>query len=114
MAVLATSTGQKVGNAKITTAPTASTASAITTRLRLRRVASIAAPIGVCTAEAQQAADGRDPADGGLAPVLLRHQEHVEVRPERAAHVGQQEVQRVKRDRIEMRAAARLGGLGVH
>jgi hypothetical protein len=50
MAVLATTTGQKVGTAKITRAPIASTISARTTAPRLRPVASIAAPAGVCAA----------------------------------------------------------------
>ena len=40
--------------------------------------------------KAEQAAEGRHQPDLGLAPMLLGDQEHVEVRPERAAHVGQQ------------------------
>src|SRR3984957_15239275 len=50
MAVLATRTGQKVGTAKITRAPIANTISARTTAPRLRPVASMAAPAGVCAA----------------------------------------------------------------
>ena len=48
--LLAIITGQKLGMAKMTTAPTASTASARTITPRLARVSSIAAPIGVWTA----------------------------------------------------------------
>ena len=50
MSVFATSTGQNEGAAKIVAAPAASTASANTTAARLDRVASMAAPIGVCAA----------------------------------------------------------------
>jgi hypothetical protein len=47
---LAIKTGQKLGHAKMVTAPTPSTASATTIAPRLARVSSIAAPIGVWTA----------------------------------------------------------------
>jgi hypothetical protein len=33
--------------------------------------------------------------------MLLDDQEHVEIRPQRAAHVGQQEVDGVERERVE-------------
>ena len=48
--LLAITTGQKVGHAKMMTAPIPSTASARTIAPRLARVSSIAAPIGVWTA----------------------------------------------------------------
>ena len=105
--LLARVTGQKVGHAKMMTAPTASTANAATITPRLPRVASIAAPIGVCTPIAEQAADRGHQSDLGLAPVLLGDQEHVEIWPQRAAHVGKQEVEGVERERIE--APARVG-----
>jgi hypothetical protein len=46
--------------------------------------------------EPEQATDGRHHADLGLGPMLLGDQEHVEIRPQRAAHVGQQEVDGVE------------------
>ena len=49
MRLLAIATGQKLGTAKMTMAPMASTASARTITPRLARVSSIAAPIGVWT-----------------------------------------------------------------
>ena len=51
--------------------------------------------------EPEQAADRRHQADLGLAPMLLGDQEHVEIRPERAADVGEQEVDGVERERVE-------------
>ncbi len=51
--------------------------------------------------EPEQAADRGHQSDFGLAPMLLGDQEHVEIRPERAAHVGQQEVDGVERERVE-------------
>jgi hypothetical protein len=50
MAAFAASTGQKLGAAKMTTAPQARTESATTMTPRLARLASIAAPAGVCAA----------------------------------------------------------------
>jgi hypothetical protein len=56
----AIATGQKLGNAKMMTAPTAMMAlqqgpqSASTITPRLKRVSSIAAPIGVCAASASR------------------------------------------------------------
>jgi hypothetical protein len=49
----------------------------------------------------QQAADGCHQPYSGLAPVLLRYQENVEVGAERASHIGEQEVDRVERRRTE-------------
>ena len=51
--------------------------------------------------EPEQAADRRHQADFGLAPMLLGDQEHVEIRPERAAHVGEQEIDGVERERVK-------------
>jgi hypothetical protein len=58
--------------------------------------------------KAQQAADGCHQSYRGLAPVLLRHQEDVEVGAERASHVRKQEVERVERCLTE------LGGTSWH
>ena len=47
------------------------------------------------------AAHHRNQSDTGLAPMLLGDEEDVEVRPQRAAHIGKQEVQRIERVGIE-------------
>jgi hypothetical protein len=44
----------------------------------------------------QQAADRRYQTNFGLAPMLLGHQEHVEIRPEGATDVSEQEVDGVE------------------
>jgi hypothetical protein len=49
--------------------------------------------------EAEQTADGRHQTDLGLAPVLLSDQEHVQVGPERAPDIGEQEIDGVERMR---------------
>jgi hypothetical protein len=64
-------------------------------------------PLGACGVDrctygrlyrqAQQPAHRRHDTDRGLAPVLLCYQKNVEKRAERAAHIGEQEVQRVER-----------------
>ena len=51
--------------------------------------------------EPEQAADGRHQSDFGLAPMLLGDQEDIEIRPERTAHVGEQEIDGVERERVE-------------
>ncbi len=89
--------------AKITMAPRASTASART----------IAPSLGVgfvdrradrrLDGEAEQTADGRHQADLGLAPVQLSDEEHVQIGPERAADIGEQEIDGVERARPEAR-----------
>ena len=104
MRLVAIVTGQKVGMAKIVVDPTASTASASAITLLLARVLSIAAPIGVCAASPSSPPQRRDQTDLSLAPVLLGHQEDIEKRPQCAAYVGQQEVNRVEREWDEMLA----------
>jgi hypothetical protein len=49
----------------------------------------------------EQTTDRGDQSDFGLAPMLLGDQEHVEIRPQRAADIGEQEVAGVKRERVE-------------
>jgi hypothetical protein len=56
---------------------------------------------GGLDSETEQATDRGHHSDFGLAPMLLGNQEHVEIRPQRAAHVGQQEVDGVERERAE-------------
>ncbi len=63
--------------------------------------------MGVCTDDAQQPAHCRHQPDTRLAPVLLRDQEHIEERPERASYVCEQEVKRVERGRAEAGASWR-------
>ena len=99
--LLAITTGQKVGHTKMTAARCASTASARTTTPRLARVSSIARADRGLDGEPEQAAERGHQADFGLAPMLLGDQEHIEIRPERAADVGQQEVDGVERERVE-------------
>jgi hypothetical protein len=57
--------------------------------------------------EPEQPAGRGHQADCGLAPMLLGHQKHVEVGPERPAHVGEQEIDCVERVRIEAVALGR-------
>ncbi len=64
--------------------------------------------------EAGEAADRRHEADRGLAPTLVDDQENVEIRPERTAHVGEEEVDRVERDRPESSAARSRRGVDDH
>ena len=95
------STGQNVGAAKMTTAPAANDRQGDDHRatLAVRRVDG--APGRRLRDQAQQTAGGRHPADLGLAPMLLGDEEDVEVRPERAAHIREQEVQRIERPGAE-------------
>jgi hypothetical protein len=51
--------------------------------------------------EAEQTADGRHQADFRLAPMLLGDQEDVQVRAERPADIGEQEICGVERARPE-------------
>ena len=51
--------------------------------------------------EPEQPADGGHQSDLGLAPMLLGDQEDVQIRAERAAHIGEQEIDRVERTRPE-------------
>jgi len=51
--------------------------------------------------EPEQTTDCSHHSDLGLAPMLLGDQEHIEIRPHRAADIGEQKVDRVKRKRIE-------------
>jgi hypothetical protein len=90
-------TGQKKGRTKIVTAAAETPVSMATTRPRFAGVASIKAPIGVRTSRPSRPAHRGHQARVGLAPVLLRHQEHVEVRPDRPTHVGEQKVEGVER-----------------
>ena len=62
-----------------------------------QRVASIAAPIGVCTAKSNRPLTVVTRPTLRLTPVLLRDEKHVQVGTERAADVGQQEIDGVKR-----------------
>jgi hypothetical protein len=68
---------------------------------RLARVSSIAAPIGGLDGEPEQAADRSYHSDISLAPMLLGNQEDIEIRANRAAHVGREEIDRIERERIE-------------
>jgi hypothetical protein len=75
---LATKTGQKLGRTKIVTALRASAERARMITPGLARVSSIAAPIhGYETGS-------------GLAPMLLRNEKDIEIRPEGAARISQQ------------------------
>ena len=100
---MAIATGQKLGKAKITMAPSASTASARTIAPLLAWVSSIAAPIGVCTDRPSRPPTVVTKPDLGLAPVLLGDQEHVQVGPERPPHIGEQEIDGVERARMKAR-----------
>jgi hypothetical protein len=51
--------------------------------------------------KAEKTANGCYQADLGLAPMLLGNQENVQVRPKRATHIGEQEVDGVERTRVE-------------
>ena len=51
--------------------------------------------------DAEQAADCGHKSDFGLTPMLLADQKDVEKWPDRAAHVGCQEIDRVERERVE-------------
>jgi hypothetical protein len=86
--LLATKTGQKLGEAKIFAAPRASAPSAIMITPRLARVSSIAAPIGVCAASPSRAADHGYKSGFGLAPMLLRNWKNIAIRPESAARTS--------------------------
>jgi len=44
----------------------------------------------------EQTASGRNKANLGLAPVLLRHEKNVEIGTQRAAYVSEEEIQRVQ------------------
>ena len=50
---------------------------------RFQRVASITAPIGVCTASPSRPLTGRHQTDARLTPMLLRDEKHVQVGTER-------------------------------
>ena len=58
--------------------------------------------------KAEQAADGGHQADLGLAPMLLGDQEDVQIGAERAAHIGEQEIDGVERARPEACGLAAL------
>jgi hypothetical protein len=51
--------------------------------------------------EPEQTADCSHHSNLGLAPMLLGNQEHIEIRPHRAADIGEQEVDGIERKRIE-------------
>ena len=51
--------------------------------------------------DAEQTADRGHKSDFGLTPMLLGDQKDIEKRPDRAAHVGCQEIDRVERERVE-------------
>jgi hypothetical protein len=98
---LAINTGQKLANAKIIAAPTPSTASARTIASALgARLVDRGADRGL-RGEREQPADRGHQSDLGQAPMLPSDQKHIEIRPEGAAHVGEQEVDGVKRQRVE-------------
>jgi hypothetical protein len=46
--------------------------------------------------DSEQAADHGHQAGFGLAPVLLGDEEHIEIRPKGAAHIGEEEVDGIK------------------
>jgi hypothetical protein len=56
--------------------------------------------------EPKQAANHGHETGFGLGPVLLRDEEDVEIRPERAAYIGEEEIDGVERERVK---ASRLG-----
>ena len=80
----AIATGQNVGTAKMTMAPSASNASARTIAPRFGGLVNRRTD-GRLDRKAKQAADGGHQADLGLPPALLRDQKHVKVRSERSA-----------------------------
>src|SRR6202521_5480528 len=98
--LLAIKTGQKLGHAKMMTAPTPSTASARTIAPRLARLVDRGADRRL-DCEPEQATDRSHHSDLGLAPMLLGNEEDVEIRAQGTADVGEQEVDGVERKRVE-------------
>jgi hypothetical protein len=100
--LLANKTGQKLGHAKMMMAATLSTARAKTIAPRLARVRVDRGADRRLEYEPEQTTDCSHHSDLGLAPMLLGDQEHIEIRPHRAADIGEQKVDRVEQKRIEI------------
>ncbi len=66
--------------------------------------------------EAEQAADGRDQPDARLRPMLLRDEKDIQIRAERAPDIGEQDIERVERGRMEAGGASirSAGNLRAH
>ena len=105
--LLAIATGQKLGHAKMMTAPTRQHGKRQDDRPALGAGLVDRGTDRRLHGKPEQPPERRHQPDLGLAPVLLGDQEHVEIRPERAAHVGQQEIDRVERERRDTLAFGR-------